>query len=55
MKDTTLGVIAGLDPAIHEAEQRMKKLRMGFLETHHGLPGHRRAKRRRPLDGYARQ
>jgi hypothetical protein len=24
-------------------------------EPHHGLPGHRRAKRRRPSSGYARQ
>jgi hypothetical protein len=34
-------VIAGLDPAIHAAAQ-------------HGPPGHRRAKRRRSLNGYAR-
>jgi hypothetical protein len=33
-------VIAGLDPAIHAALQ-------------HGPPGHRRAKRRRSLNGYA--
>jgi hypothetical protein len=48
-------VIAGLDPAIHEAEQRMKTLLIELCESHHGLPGHRRAKRRRRSAGYARQ
>jgi hypothetical protein len=35
-------VIAGLDPAIHEAEQEMKGLRTDFLDIHDGLPGQAR-------------
>jgi hypothetical protein len=35
-------VIAGLDPAIHEAEQRMKTLLIELWESHHGLPGQAR-------------
>ncbi len=47
----TLHVMRGLDPRIHEAMQRRKP---HVVALHHGWPGHRRAKRRRPSDGYAR-
>jgi hypothetical protein len=39
---TRPGVIAGPDPAIHEAQQRMKVVQIEFSETHHGLPGQAR-------------
>jgi hypothetical protein len=37
-----LGVMRGLDPRIHDANQRIKTLRLVFVEAHHGLPGQAR-------------
>src|SRR5436190_20092459 len=47
-------VFAGLDPTIHDECPRMQTVRLCFAVRPHRCPGHRRAKRRRPLDGYAR-
>src|SRR5215213_11037709 len=41
----------GVDPRIHEAAPRPRPYGC-HPSLHHGLPGHRRAKRRRPSSGY---
>ena len=38
-----LNVIAGLDPAIHEATQQEKSVLRAYLESHHGCAGQARA------------
>ncbi len=48
-------VIAGLDPAIHAAAKLVQILRVvSLVSLQHEPPGHRRAKRRRSSNGYAR-